>query len=152
MSTSPTEIAQNINRGLLLMRDKQPELYALLVHPANIQFIQNEVAKRIDHLRLRLGTEDFVQVSIEVLEKWLHMPENDLNTIAESLSRINESWVNEFVLRVRGNVGPTAVYNKMFVQQHGVALPSEAPRQEFTRSPRKQLEYTPGFTTTHGAM
>lgn len=145
MSDEEVEIAQNINRGLLLTRDLQPELYALLLHPANIRFIREEVAKRIDHLRLRVGTEDFVQVSIELLGKWLHMPENEFNTISESLSRINESWVNEFVVRVQANVGPTAVYNKMFVQQHGVARPSEAPRQEFTRSPRKQLEYAPGF-------
>jgi hypothetical protein len=142
------QIAQNIARGLLLTRDRQPELYPLLVHPANINFVRAEIAKRIDHLRLRVGDEDFVQISIELLGKWLDMPENDFNTVSQSLSRVNEAWVRDFVRRVQASVGPTAVYQKMFVQNHGVAQPSEAPKQEFTRSPRKQLEYAPGFMST----
>jgi len=139
------QFAKNIDRGLLLTRDRQPELYPLLLHPANINFVRTEIARRIDHLRLRVGDEDFVQISIELLGKWLDMPENDFSSVSHSLSRVNEAWVHEFARRVQANVGSTAVYQKMFVQNHGVAQPSEAPKQEFTRNPRKHLEYAPGF-------
>jgi hypothetical protein len=136
-------VVHSIERGLLQNRWQQPELYPFMVHPANVAFVRTEVNRSIADLQLYVGDADFVEISIEVLNKWLTMPHNDGLTLEQTLSHVNTAWVREFERRVRANAGLVANYQKLAVQQHLVPDTSALPRVEFARKPRKELELHP---------
>lgn len=89
-------------KNLYPSKDKQPELFDLIIDPINIQFVYNKIQEQF--LNKKLKDIDFLQYSIEFLSIQLRDPPTHyINNIGDLLSEYNHKWVDYFIILFKSN-------------------------------------------------
>lgn len=89
-------------KNLFHSKDKQPELFDLVIDPINIQFIHNKIQQKFKNKILK--DIDFLQYSIEFLSIHLRDPPTDyINDLTDLLSNFNYRWVEYFDIVFKSN-------------------------------------------------
>ncbi len=104
-------------------RINQPELFQVLFHPDNINYV-------IAQTGLNIPRADFLAISIDVLSVQLREENRGVGmTLAEHLERTNKAWVYRLKMRFNPS-GATEVYREAaansFVQQPSKFTPPVA--------------------------
>jgi hypothetical protein len=124
----------------------QPELYQVSLDPRNIKFIHDTV---VGQIKRTIGFDDFLGISTEVLGAYLRDPFRP-DTLMESVSALNQVWVDMFVKRFASEENGAAAYYRKAAMQNFVQNPAEfdAPIASSIRG-HKMLVQPVGFGTSY---
>ena len=91
-----------IYKSLFQYKFQQPEVFEIILHPDNLNFIKSSVDAV---LGFKISDLHFQQISIEYLSNWFTNPHNEALELETTINRINYFWVRRFYQITKSNEG-----------------------------------------------